>query len=50
MYHETEIMLRWHMHEYAHAPSIINVCAKYGEPRSYGNIETDLTTKTLTYI
>jgi hypothetical protein len=25
-YQETEIKIRWHMHKYVHAPSIINVC------------------------
>jgi hypothetical protein len=30
MHHEAEIQLRRHMHEYVHAPSIINVWIKYG--------------------
>ena len=34
MYHETEINLSWHVHEYAHAPSIINVWINYGEPKA----------------
>ena len=46
MYHETEINLSWHMHEYAHAPSIINVWIKYGYSRLHGNRETKLITKT----
>ena len=50
MYHETEMILSWHMHEYAHAPSIINVWIKYGYSRlyiyMYGNTETDQITKT----
>jgi hypothetical protein len=46
MYYETEIKLSWHMHAYAHIPSMINVWIKYDEPRLYGNRETDLIMKT----
>jgi hypothetical protein len=48
MYHATEFKQSWHIYEYAHLPSIINVWIKYmyGESRLYNNKETDLITKT----
>ena len=43
--HVNEVKIRWKMPVW-HIPSIINVRTKYGEPRLYGNGETDPITKT----